>query len=161
MSLSPINPWQTFNAAGPNFASAAVIERHGDAKWQMLDAKEAAWKALLQRTRTHPLLVQVVPPRSPFSLNFSLRGNVLITVGALFGNWIESGQTVVAALTCGSMGASFTGAEMSIDLSNNIFDWPDEEEAPLRRAPYDAPRPAEWQRAEVRKEIESSCGALS
>jgi hypothetical protein len=59
------------------------------------------------------------------------------------------------------MGASFTGAEMSIDLSNNIFDWPDKEEAPLRRAPYDAPRAAEWQRAEVRKEIESSCGALS
>jgi hypothetical protein len=74
---------------------------------------------------------------------------------------IESGQTVVAALTCGLTGASFTDAEMSINLSDRIFGWPDKEAAPLRSAPYDAPRPAERQRAEVRKENESSWGALS
>ena len=88
--------------------------------------------------------MQLVPPQSLFYLNFLLRASVPITVGALFGNWIESGRTVVAALTCGLTDASFTGAEMSISLSNRIFGWQDA--APLRRVLYDAPRPAEWQR---------------
>ena len=100
--------------------------------------------------------MQVVPPQSLFSPNFLLRASVLITVGALFGNWIGSGRTVVAALTCGLMDASFTGAEMSINLSNRIFGSLDKEAAPLRRAPHETPRPAVGRRAEVRHGIESS-----
>jgi hypothetical protein len=62
---------------------------------------------------------------------------------------------------CELTGASFTGAEMSINLSNRIFGSPDKEVALLMGARYDAPRPAEWQRAEVGKKVESCWGALS
>jgi hypothetical protein len=59
------------------------------------------------------------------------------------------------------MAAFCTGARMSIVSSNRTFGWPEEQAALLRRAPHEAPRPAKWQRAEVRKKIESSCGTLS
>ena len=79
------------------------------------------------------------------------RRNVLLIGDAQFVNWIASGLRAEAVPTSGLMAAFCTGAQMSIASSNRTFGSPEERAAPLRRVPYETPRPAGWQRAEVKE----------